>query len=213
MKLRILLADDHQMFRDALKSLLKNTANIEVVAETGNGADVLGLVRETSPDIVCMDIGMPGMNGIDTTRRVVAACPGVKVIALTAFSGRQYVADMMNAGASAYVTKAGAGEELLRAIEAVQHGRHYYCSEVAKVLIADVSASGSDVKRVAQLSPRERQVLQLVAEGSTSLKIAKQLQIAETTVDVHRRNIMRKLDLHGVAELTRYAIHIDLIQD
>lgn len=213
MKLRILLADDHQMFRDALKSMLKNTTHLEVVAETGNGLEVIDLARKTKPDIVCMDIGMPGMNGIETTRRLLAACPGTRVIALSAFSSQQYVMDMMNAGASAYVTKAGAGEELLRAIDAVQHDRNYYCPDVARVLTEALSGSGTDVKVVIQLSARERQVLQLVAEGSSSPQIAKQLHIAETTVEVHRRNIMRKLGIHSVAELTRYAIHNGLIPD
>ncbi|MDD5175345.1 MAG: response regulator transcription factor [Sterolibacterium sp.] len=213
MKLRILLADDHQLFRDALKSMLKNTANLEVVAETGNGNDVVDLARETSPDIVCMDIGMPGMNGIETTRRLHASCPGIKVIALSAFSSRQYVEDMMSAGASAYVTKAGAAEELLRAIEAVQNNRSYYCPDVARVLVADLSGSNGKIKLAVQLSARERQVLKLVAEGCTSPQISTELHIAETTVDVHRRNIMRKLGLHNVAELTRYAIHNGLIAD
>ena len=119
MKLRILLADDHQMFREALRSLLEQSSQLEVVAETGDGAEVVRLVRETSPNIVCMDIGMPGMNGIETTRQITGAWPSVKVIALSAFSDQQYVMDMMNAGASAYVTKAEAGDELLRAIDAV----------------------------------------------------------------------------------------------
>lgn len=213
MKLRILLADDHQLFRDALRSLLQSTAMLEVVAETGNGLEVVKLARETSPDIVCMDIGMPGMNGIETTRRLLAACPAVKVIALSAFSSQQYVVDMMNAGASAYVTKAGAGEELLRAIDAVQNNRNYYCPDVARVLTEALSAGSGDTRPAVQLSARERQVLQLVAEGSTSQQIAQQLHIAESTVEVHRRNIMRKLGLHSVADLTRYAIHNGLISD
>jgi len=211
MKLRILLADDHQLFRDALRSMLNNTANLKVVAETGNGLDVIDLARATSPDIVCMDIGMPGMNGIETTRRLVAACPGIKVIALSAFSSQKYVMDMMSAGASAYVTKAGAAEELLRAIEAVQHERNYLCPDVARILAEALSGNSPDARLAVQLSARERQVLQQVAEGCSSPQIAKQLHIAESTVEVHRRNIMRKLGIHSVAELTRYAIHIGLI--
>ncbi|MBI5920739.1 MAG: response regulator transcription factor [Betaproteobacteria bacterium] len=211
MKMRIMLADDHQLFRDALRSMLKNSADLEVVAETGNGLDVVNLAQEFAPDIVCMDIGMPGMNGIETTRRLLAACPGVKVIGLSAFSSQQYVVDMMNAGASAYVTKAGAGEELLRAIEAVRNNRNYFCPDISRVLTEALSGNEGNARLPVQLSTRERQVLQLVAEGCTSPQIAAQLRIAESTVEVHRRNIMRKLDIRGVAELTRYAIHNGLI--
>jgi DNA-binding NarL/FixJ family response regulator len=210
MKLRILLADDHQMFRDALRSLLEKTPNLEVVAETGNGLEVVNLARENSPDIVCMDIGMPGMNGIETTRRLVAACPGVKVIALSAYSDQRFVLDMMRAGASAYVTKAEAGDELLRAINAVRQNRNYFCPDVANVVAGALSGGGDQGKLSAQLGARERQVLQLVAEGCTSAQIADQLHIAASTVEVHRRNIMRKLNMHSVAELTRYAIHSGL---
>jgi CheY-like chemotaxis protein len=118
MKLRIMLADDHQIFRDALRSFLEKNRDLEVVAEAGNGLEVISLAREHSPDIVCMDIGMPGMNGVETTRRLVAACPGIKVIALSAFFDQHFVLDMMRAGALAYVTKAETGDELLRAITA-----------------------------------------------------------------------------------------------
>jgi DNA-binding NarL/FixJ family response regulator len=207
-QLRILLADDHQMFRDALRSLLEKSPNIHVVGETGDGLEVIRLTQATTPDIVCMDIGMPGMNGIEATRRLMAACPGVKVIAVSAFAEQRYALDMFDAGATAYVTKSGAGEELLRAIDAVQKNQKYVCPRVAS-LIAGTWATKRDIKlsQPLQLGARERQVLQLVAEGNTSQQIANQLYIAHSTVEVHRRNIMRKLDLHSVAELTRYAIN------
>ncbi len=210
MKLRIMLADDHQMFRDALRSLLEKTADLLVVAETGNGLDVVNLARAHLPDIVCMDIGMPGMNGIETTRRLLAARPGIKVIALSAYSDQRFVLDMMRAGASAYVTKAEAGSELLRAINAVRQNRNYFCPDVTNVVMDAVSRGEDQGKPVAQLGARERQALQLVAEGYTSAQIAEQMQIAASTVDVHRRNIMRKLNKHSIAELTRYAIQSGL---
>lgn len=206
MKIRIMLADDHQMFRDALRSLLEKTPHLEVVAETGNGLEVINLARKSLPDIVCMDIGMPGMNGIDATRLLVAACPGVKIIALSAYADQHFVLDMMRAGASAYVTKGEAGDELLRAIEAVLLNRRYFCPDIVNVVAGAMSSGESQVNPNGQLGARERQVLQLVAEGSTSVQIAGKLHIAPSTVDVHRRNIMRKLDIHSVAELTRYAI-------
>ncbi len=210
MKLRIMLADDHQMFRDALRSLLEKADDLVVVAETGNGLEVVNLARANLPDIVCMDIGMPGMNGIETTRCLLAASPDIKVIALSAYSDQRFVLDMMRAGASAYVTKAEAGSELLRAINAVRQNRNYFCPDVANVVMDALSKEGDQSKPVAQLGARERQTLQLVAEGYTSAQIAEQMHIAASTVEVHRRNIMRKLNMHSVAELTRYAIHSGL---
>lgn len=207
-RLRILLADDHQMFRDALRSLLEKSPHIEVVGETGDGLEVVKLAQATTPDIICMDIGMPGMNGIEATRRLGTLCPGTRIIAVSAFAEQRYAMDMFDAGATAYVTKSGAGEELLRAIEAVQNGQKYVCPRIAS-LIAGTWSTQRDIKLSPplQLGARERQVLQLVAEGHTSQQIANQLFIAHSTVEVHRRNIMRKLDLHSVAELTRYAIN------
>jgi len=211
--MRILLADDHQMFREALRSLLGNFPHIEVVAETGNGLDVINLVREVSPDIVCMDISMPGLNGIETTKQITDTWPLVKVIALSAFSERQYVMDMMAAGAAAYVTKAEAGEELLRAIEAVSNNHSYLCPYAMDAVKGVLSSNAAAEKLPAPLGPRERQVLALVATGYTSLQIAEQLQIAASTIEVHRRNIMRKLDVHSVAGLTRYAIRNGFVAD
>jgi len=212
MKLRVLLADDHQMFREAMRILLERESQLEVVAETGDGLEVVRLACEISPHIVCMDIEMPGMNGIETTRRITAACPLVKVIGLSTFSDQQYVLDMMNAGASAYVTKAAAGVELLRAIDAVSRNRAYFCPDAADAIRGVLSKHGDQEKLPgAKLGARECQVLQLVAEGYTSARIGDQLGIVLSTVEVHRRNIKRKLDIHSVAELTRYAIRNGLI--
>ncbi|MDP2795064.1 MAG: response regulator transcription factor [Sulfurisoma sp.] len=213
MKLRILLADDHQMFREALRSLLEKDPRLDVAAETGDGLEVLRLVGEMSPDIVCMDINMPGMNGIETTRQITAAWPSVRVIALSAFSEPQYIQDMMNAGAAAYVTKAAAGAELLRAIDAASRDRTYLCPDATDAVKGILSGHGDETKGPARIGARERQVLQLVAAGFTSAQIADQLHIAASTVEVHRRNIMRKLDLHSVAGLTRYAIRNGLVPD
>jgi len=208
MKLRILLADDHQMFIESLRLMLQGQADIEVVGAANNGLDVFRLAKELKPDIVCMDIGMPGMTGVEATRRLVAACPSVKIIGLSALSERRYVIEMLDAGASGYVTKAEACSELLRAIRAIQHGRRYVCGDVAAALTDALIDRNDNLETSASphLGPRERQVLQLIAEGHTSVQIASNLHIATGTVDVHRRNLMRKLNLHGVAELTKYAI-------
>ncbi len=210
MKLRILLADDHQMFRDALCTLLHSRPDLEVVAQTGDGLQVLGLARACAPHIVCMDIGMPGMNGVEVTRALRTAMPNVKVIALSAYADQRYVMDMLGAGACAYVTKAEASDELLRAIEAVQRGRTYLCPDVAGAVTSAMLRKADTAQPTTALGARERQVLQLVAEGYTSNQIGDKLHIASSTVEVHRRNIMRKLGLHSVAELTRYVILADL---
>ena len=206
---RILLVDDHQMFRSALRSLLEKSENLTIVGETGDAFEVLSLARKTSADIVCMDIGMPGMNGIETTRQLIAACPLIKVIALSSYSDQKYVQDMMSAGASAYVTKVEAADELLQAILLVQQNRKYLCPDVANVLLDELSPIHDDES--CTLSKRERQVLCLVAEGQTSMIIADRLNISSSTVDVHRRNILRKLKMHNVADLTRYAISNNIL--
>lgn len=211
---RIFLADDHRMFRDALRLLLERVPRLLVVGEAGNGSDVLRLVQQTGADIVCMDIGMPGMNGIKATRQLLAAMPATKVIALSTYAERRYVLDMFDAGVSAYVTKAEASEELLRAIEAVRSGRHYLCPDAATLLTGNAALPGLlGNPPQAQLSPRERAVLVQVAKGRTSAQIAEQMSIAPSTVEVHRRNIMRKLDLHSIAELTRYVISCGFDQE
>lgn len=212
MGLRILLADDHQIFREALRSLLEGEKDIEVVAETGDGTEISRLARDLAVDIVCMDISMPGMNGIDATRRLMGSLPGVKVIALSAHPDHQYVKEMIRAGAVGYVTKAEAGMELLRAIRTVVRNRVYLCPDVMDAISGTLCDGGTDAPRsINQLGPRERQVLQLVAEGYSSVEIATRLFIASSTVEVHRRNIMRKLDLHNVANLTRYSIRAGLV--
>lgn len=210
MSVRVLLADDHQLFREALRVMLEKEPSIRVVAETGDGLQVLPLAQELSPDIVCMDISMPGMNGIETTRRLRAACPDIKIIGLSAFSDQRYIFEMLNAGASGYVTKAAAGEQLLQAIAAVLQDQKYLCPDSTTAISRAQPEPGDSAGQAGKLGPRERQVLQLVAEGHTSAQIAGHLQMAPSTVEVHRRNIMRKLNLHNVADLTKFAIRIGL---
>ncbi len=212
MNLRILLADDHQMFREALRILLERNSDFEIVGETGNGNEVLSLTGKTSPNIVCLDIDMPGLNGVEITRQITAAYPLVKVIALSVFSDRGYIADMLNAGASAYVTKAAAGVELLRAIDAVSRNRSYLCPDATDAVKEAMTTRG-ERKELAgtKLGAREVEVLKLVATGLTSSQIAERLEIALSTVEVHRRNIMRKLDVDSAIGLTRYAIRTGLV--
>lgn len=206
-KVRVLLADDHQMFREALCHLLQSQPDMEVVGQAGDGMQVVELARKTNPQIVCMDISMPGMDGAEVTRTLRKAMPQVMVVALSAYSDQQYVLDMLDAGASGYVTKAEASDELLRAIRTVMSGRTYLCPDVAGVVTGALMGQGGAARPVAVLGARERQVLKLVAEGCTSNQIADMLGIAPSTVEVHRRNIMRKLGRHSVAALTRYVVN------
>lgn len=208
MKIRILLADDHQLFRDALRVMLEKDASIDVAAETGNGLDVVGLARDILPDVVCLDISMPGMNGIEITRRLQASYPEVKVIGLSAFSDQRYIVEMIKAGALGYITKAAAGDQLLLAIKAVVRGQQYLCPDASSAMLQTQPAGHDEpsASLVSKLGSRERQVLQLLAEGYASSEIGGHLQMAPSTVEVHRRNIMRKLDLHSPAELIEYAV-------
>ena len=204
MTIRVILADDHKILLDTLTLLLESEKDIKVVGSANNGRAVLELVASLQPDVVVMDIGMPGMNGIEATRRLVVDYPRIKVVALSAFAQKQYVLEMLEAGASAYLIKENAGSELVRALRAVVKGQKYLAPEVAAVVVDNTGHH--PMEGMPHLGPREREVLQLLAEGGTSPVIAKRLFISTSTVDVHRRNIMKKLDLHSIAELTKYAV-------
>lgn len=212
MKVRVLLADDHQLLREALRALLEKESTLEIVAETGDGFEVVNLARQTHAVIVCMDINMPGMNGIETTWRLLGVCPQIKVVAPSALTDQCYVFDMIDAGASAYVPKAAASDELLQAIRAVRSGKNYFCADAAGALMTALLVKNGKHEQTgaAGLGARERQMLQLVAEGHSSPHISALLHISPPTVEVHRRNFMRKLDLHSVAELTKLAVRYGL---
>ena len=194
------------MLREALRIILGNTADIILVAEADNGTAALALARELAPDVVVMDLGLPGMSGIETTRRMLAESPGIKVLGLSTFADRRMVLQVLGAGARGYVDKSAGSEELLRGIRAVAKGETYLYAEAANALVDSLRKRSMRRKRSEMLGRREREVLQLLAGGKTSAQIAAALYIATGTVEVHRRNIMRKLDLHNVADLTRYAI-------
>lgn len=206
MKTRIVLADDHRMFRQALRAMLESEPGVEVVGEASDGIELLQIAQQTLPDVVCIDIGMPNLNGIEATRRLLALHPAIKVIGLSAYNDRDFILDMLKAGASGYVTKNEAGDELLRALKAVRLNRKYLCPDIADVVMGAMINTQEVRSGTVRLGARERQVLQLVAEGMTSAQIAECIHLAPSTIEVHRRNIMRKLNLHSVAELTKYAI-------
>ncbi|MBA4092987.1 MAG: DNA-binding response regulator [Candidatus Accumulibacter sp.] len=208
MAIRIMLIDDHKILRDALKTVLEREHDIVLAGEASDGTEALKLVRENRPDVVVMDVGMPNMGGIETTRALLAEHPGLRVLALSTYSDRRIVLQMLDAGACGYVVKSAGRDELLRAIRAVAQGRTYLCPEISAVVIDTVRGGKKSIDKNGdiRLGRREREVLQLLAEGCTSPIIAGRLHIATSTVEVHRRNIMRKLDLHSVAELTKYAV-------
>ncbi len=211
--IRIMLVDDHTMVREALRDVLEQDGNMEVVAAVGDGETALQLAAELSPGVVVMDVALPGLSGIETTRRLRLKHPEIKVLALSTYLDRRIIQQMLDVGAAGYIAKSAAGAELKQGIRNVVNGRSYLCSEVA-ALVADGlrdRGSGPDSPEASLLSRREIQVATLLAEGKTAPDIAAELHIAASTVDVHRRNLMRKLDLHNVVELTRYAIRNGLV--
>jgi len=212
MSIRIALADDHRMFREALASTLALAPDIRIVGEAGSGRAAIEMAEKLRPEILVLDIAMPDMNGIEVAQRLRASCPEVKVIALSGHVDKRFVQEMLKAGASGYVAKAAAGADLVRAIRAVAKGQEYLSSEVTAAVLRDyrVSSSG-ETPPSSLLGRRERQVLALIAEGERSPKIAARLGISPATVEAHRRNIMRKLGIHSVAALTRYAIREGLV--
>lgn len=207
MKIRVLLVDDHAILREALRMMLEQENDIEVVGEAADGETALDLAARADPDVIVMDVAMPSLSGTETTRRLLRVNPKAKVLALTAYADKRFVTEMMNAGALGYVTKVAASDKLLEAIRSTAQGKHYLCPLVSAVLLDSMrNSSSARAQGKTHLGRREREVLGLLAEGKSSPEIGGHLHIAPSTVDVHRRNIMRKLDLHSVAELTKYAI-------
>jgi DNA-binding NarL/FixJ family response regulator len=205
MTTRVMLVDDHTVIREALASFLQKQGDAIVVGEAADGRTALKLLDKLKPDVVVLDVAMRGLNGFDTAARLHERYPRAKILALSAHADKRYVLEMLNAGAAGYVTKSAAGRELLQAIRAVARGEHYVSPE----LLAGVLEGVGQLRRggrASVLGRREREVLQLVAEGHRSAAIAARLSISVGTVEAHRRNIMRKLGLHTVADLTKFAL-------
>ena len=208
MSIKVLLVDDHAIIREGLRSLLKKQPEMEVIADTGDGRKAIELVRELLPNIVIMDITMPGLNGIEATRQIIAEFPDVKVIALSIHSKRRYVADMLSAGATGYILKECLFDELVQAIKAVAAGGRYLSPRITDVVVSDYvkRLSATAYSPFEALKTREREVLQLVAEGKSTKQIALDLHVSTKTIEANRRQIMEKLNIHSVAELTKYAV-------
>jgi len=208
MSIRILLADDHAMTREGLRSLIEKQSDIEVIGEAEDGRKAVCLVRELSPDILITDISMPNLNGVDATRQIAREYPKTKVIALSMHSNRAFVADMLQAGAAGYVLKESLFGELVEAIKTVMAGGTYLSAKVAGVVVSDYvkHLSNRPESPLDLLTEREREVLQLIAEGKTTKQIALQLHVTSKAIEANRRKIMDKLDAHSVAELVKIAI-------
>lgn len=208
MNLRILLADDHTIVRQGLRALIEKQPGMEVVAEAEDGLETVRLAQDLFPDVVIMDISMPGLNGIEATRRVLERNSRIKVIALSMHSDRRFVLEILRAGASGYLLKDGAFEELVDAILAVVSGHTFLSTNVNDLVVRDYIAHLARAERTAfsVLTSREREVLQLMAEGKTTKEIAAQLHLSVKTIETHRQQVMEKLNLHSIAELTKYAI-------
>ena len=212
MGIKILLADDHKLLREGLRALIEEQQNMTVIAEAENGRSAVQLSARLSPDIIVMDISMPGLNGIDATRRITAELPGVKVIALSMHADRNFVVEMFKAGAMGYLLKDCAFEELIRAINTVVANKAYLSAKLSDTMIKDYVNlfPGKSLSVFSALTNREREILQLLAEGKGTREISAGLNVSTKTVETFRRQIMKKLDIHSVAELTKYAIRAGL---
>jgi DNA-binding NarL/FixJ family response regulator len=206
--IRVLLADDHLMFRHAVHKMLGDDPEIEIVGHAGDGNELLEQAAAVKADVVCTDINMPKLDGVEATRRLREQFPDIRVIGVSAHIDKSHILAMLNAGAVGFVHKASAGDELLAAIRTARHGRTYLCPNAMNVVTESI-ASGSEsgpASALARLGARERQVLLLFADGLKAGQIASRLEITPATVDVHRRNILHKLELNSLADMVKFAI-------
>lgn len=207
--IRILLADDHTVVRQGFRAILAQQPDMQIVGEAGNGRDAMALAQETSPDVIVMDVAMPELNGIEATRRLTATLPNTRVLALSMHKDSVYVREMLKAGAKGYLLKDSVENDLLEAVRALSRGGEYISPAVQAALMSPYRNQGTTPLDL--LTSREREVLQLVAEGKTNKEVAAILQISVFTVDAHRGRIMEKLNVHNVNELVRFAVRNGLV--
>ena len=217
--IRVLLADDHALFRAGIRMLLERMAGVEIVGEASNGREIFSLLKRIPADVVVMDIAMPELNGLEATARVTREFPWVKVLILSMYATPDYVVQALRAGATGYLLKDAATAELELALRAIARGETHLTAAVSKTVVSDylrrISGKGERVMEemspAKTLTPRQREVLQLIAEGRTTKEIAAMLQLSDNTIETHRRHLMERLDVHEVAGLVRYAIHMGLV--
>ena len=215
-RVRIVIADDHEIVRRGLRSLLEAVAGWEVVAEASSGREALEKVQELHPNVAILDVGMPVMNGLEATRSIVKASPQTQVLILTMHETEQMVRDVLDAGARGYVLKSDAGRDLVSAVDALLQHRTFFSPRVSDMLLAaylegaDRPLSGAAQRN--RLTAREREIVQLLAEGKSNKEVAATLNISVKTAETHRTNIMNKLDLHSISELVRYAVRNNIVE-
>ena len=209
--IKVLVADDHPVVRKGLQSCLARHGHIRVVGEAADGDEALRMTRELKPDVVLMDISMPGMNGLAVTEVLRKEAPEVKVLVLSIHRNKDAIFRVIQAGAHGYVSKEAPSEEVLRAIQSVHEGEPYFSEEIARAALNEFVTSGGKKEPFSQLTSREREVLVLIAEGQSNKEIADRLGIGVRTIETHRERIMRRLNIHSVAGLTKYAIANGLV--
>lgn len=212
-EITVILADDHGLVRAGIKELLANVSMVNVIAETGNGREALKLVKEHQPRILLLDIGMPGLNGLEVAVRVSKDYPGTSIIMLSMHANEEYVLQALRAGASGYLLKDAATSELELAIRSVIHGKTYLSPQISRTLVKEYVENNSAARSpLDRLTARQREILQLVAEGNTTRQIAEMLNVSVKTVETHRAQLMDRLEIHDVPGLVRCAIRCGLIQ-
>ena len=211
--LRILIADDHEVARKGIRSLLESHPEWEVCAEASDGREAVECASRLEPDIILLDIGMPNLNGLDAARQILATTPDARILILTVHDSEQVVREVLAVGARGFLLKSDAGRDLLAAVEALQRRRTFFTSSVAQLMVEGYLRphEKGDPSRQCVLTPREREVIQLVAEGKTTKQIAIALSLSVKTAETHRTNLMRKLNLHSVAALTLYAVRNGIV--
>lgn len=208
MKINVLLADDHKILREGLKNVIESFSTFRVIGEANDGREAVNLANKLHPDVVIMDVSMPGLNGVEATRQIISKHPDIRIIALSMHANKQLILSILKAGAYGYLLKDCASGELINAIKTVVANKKYVGKNISDITGGGMMNIFSDEE--IKLSGREREILQLIAEGHSSKEIADILFLSSKTVDAHRKNIMDKLDLHSIPELTKYALKTGL---
>jgi two-component system response regulator NreC len=213
-KIRVFLVDDHTVVRQGLRRILESDDEIEIVGEAGDGRTAIDLVQKLRPHVVVMDVAMPELNGIEATRQILKRVEGAKILVLSMHGDDVYVRQALKAGARGYLLKDSEDLDLIKAVKAIRAGGSFFSPPVSKVVLSGYlgdKAEGAEEDGVARLTDREREVLQLIAEGKTNKEVAHALSVSVNTVETHRKHIMEKLDLHNTAELVRFAIRTKIV--
>lgn len=209
MSIKVFLADDHAVVRDGLQSMMEAQGDIEVIGHAGNGYEAVGKITELCPDVAVVDIAMPEMNGIDVTQEVIKACPSTRVVILSMYSTTEHILQALRAGALGYVLKESAGVEVIDAVRAVHAGHRYLSEKILDRVVADYVSRSATVtikSSLERLTLREREVLQLVVEGKSSVEISLILDISAKTIDTHRSRLMKKLDIRNIGDLVKFGL-------